>query len=292
MSEAQQKNLTHALWQIYHRPERSSLWSTTDGNLPWNDPDFARRMLREHLDESHGAASRVETERLMQIDWIWSTCQLRPSMHILDMTCGPGFYAVELARRGCTVTGIDFSPASIEHAQDLADAHGVSAQCDFIEQDVRTIDLDPKRYDAALFIYGQLAVFPREEAQALLRKIAQALKPEGILCVELLNQERVDKAESKWWYTDDTGLWGDAPYLHLGERMWDADAQLSMERFYVLHLETGDFTDILLCDQTYAADEMCAMMQDASFSHVSVYPDWDNLQLYDANEWIVYLATR
>ena len=39
-----------ALWRIYRRPE-AALWQD-GGNLPWNDPAFSARMLREHLDES------------------------------------------------------------------------------------------------------------------------------------------------------------------------------------------------------------------------------------------------
>lgn len=78
-----------------------------------DDPDFSERMLREHLDESHGAAS----ERQQQIDWLWARLNLRTGSKVLDVTCGPGLYAVELAVRGCSVTGVDFSPAGIAYAQ-------------------------------------------------------------------------------------------------------------------------------------------------------------------------------
>jgi hypothetical protein len=79
-----------------------------------------------------------------------------------------------------------------------------------------------------LFLYGQLAVFPRHEAQQLLGKIAASLKPGGLFCVELLNQERVDKVNGNWWFTDNTGLGGDRPFLHLGERFWLAAEEISV----------------------------------------------------------------
>ncbi|MCA9970571.1 MAG: hypothetical protein KC425_10175, partial [Anaerolineales bacterium] len=164
--------------------------------------------------------------------------------------------------------------------------------CTFIQQDVRQMDQAGQNFDAALLPYGQLAVFTRDEARALLAQVAAALRPGARLCVELLNQERVDKKNSRWWYTDDAGLWGDAPYLHLGERLWYADEALSLERFFILHLETGDMDEVLLCDQTYAADEMVNLMRAAGFAQVDVYPAWDGLPLYDAAEWIVYVATR
>jgi cyclopropane fatty-acyl-phospholipid synthase-like methyltransferase len=54
-------------------------------------------MLREHLDESHGAASRVAKERELQIEWLWAKLGLQPGMRLLDITCGPGLYAVAFA---------------------------------------------------------------------------------------------------------------------------------------------------------------------------------------------------
>jgi SAM-dependent methyltransferase len=284
-----EQKVAQALWRIYRRPERPVAWES-GGNLPWNEPDFSRRMLREHLDQSHGAASRRAAERAEQIDWLWQKLGLEPGLRLLDLTCGPGLYAVEFARRGLWVTGVDFSPASIAYARKLAEQEGVTERCTFVEQDVRAVDFAAGHFDAALFLYGQLSVFRREEAAALLTQTAQALKPRGQLAVELLDQERVDKKESTWWYTGDSGLWGDAPFLHLGERFWDAEQALSIERFTIVHLETGDLGEVILCDQTYAIETMTALMQQAGFAAVAAYPAWDGAPLYDAGEWVVYVA--
>lgn len=282
--------LQQALWRIYNRaPARP--WQG-GGNLPWDDPAFSARMLREHLDESHGAASRKGHERAAQLTWLWESMPVHPDAHVLDVTCGPGLYAVALAERGCQVTGIDFGPAAIAYARELAAASGVAKRCTFLQQDVREMVLPPANFDAALLLYGQLAVFERSEAQALLATIAAALKPGATLAVELLNQARVDKADSTWWYTDDTGLWGERPFLHLGERTWLPEEALSVERFQILDLESGALDEIVLCDQTYRTAEMGAMLREAGFSSVEVYPAWDGLPLYDAPEWHVYLARR
>lgn len=280
-----------ALWRIYNRPERPFLWQD-GGNLPWNDPAFSARMLREHLNEAHAAASRQTPDRMAQIDWLWQKLGLQPGHQIFDITCGPGLYAVEFARRGVTVTGVDFGPASIAYARELATSQGVNGRTTFIEHDIRTYPYPHAQYDAALLIYGQLAVFPPAEAAAILKNVARALKPGGKLCIELLNPAHVDKANSTWWYTDDSGLWGDAPFLHLGERYWDAASQTSIERFQILHLESGQLDEVILCDQTYTANEITAVLQTAGFSSVTTFPAWDSLPLYDAKEWIVYVAQR
>ena len=288
------KQLSQALWRIYHRAQKIVPWSY-QGNLPWNEPEFSRRMLREHLDESHAAASRTTPERQQQLVWLWQKMGLQPGCQFLDLTCGPGLYAVELAKRGCQVLGVDFSPASIAHARNLAQQEGVTTHCTFVEQDIRTWLTDvtlSMEYDAAAILYGQLAVFPREEAEAILRQTAQRLRPGARLCLELLNPDRVNKKKSSWWYTDDTGLWGDAPYLHLGERFWDAENRTSVERFHVIHLETGQLDEVVLCDTTYTASEMTALLRRTGFDRVDVYPAWDDLPLYDNKEWLVYVAQR
>jgi SAM-dependent methyltransferase len=283
--------LAETLWRLYQRPEKPTAWEN-GGNLPWNDPAFSERMLREHLDESHSAASRTTPERALQLPWLWSRLNLHPGSRVLDLTCGPGLYAVALAARGSTVTGVDFSPASLRHARAQAVQQGVAASCTFIEHDVRTAPIEAGVYDAVLLLYGQLAVFTREEAAALLRLAAHSLRPGGRICIELLDQEKVDKQHSTWWFTDDTGLWGDAPFLHLGERFWDEAQAMSLERFYTIHLASGAMDEVLLCDQTYAVAAMTAMLHAAGFALVQVYPAWDGLPLNAAAEWNVYVAQK
>jgi len=290
----------NALWRIYRRPQPLPLPEGAP-NLPWDDPNFSERMLREHLDQSHGAASRRRSEILRQVDWLWDKLSLREGCRVLDLTCGPGLYAVELARRGCIVYGLDFSPASIRYARKLASDEGVANRCTFELRDVRTMNLPADHFDAALFLYGQLAVFTPDEAAELLRRCAHSLRPSatdsgqagGRLAVELLDFERFDKTDSTWWYTDHTGLWGDFPFLHLGERHWFCDQNLSLEQFHIINLETGELGEYTLADQAYPTQNVLAMMvHQAGFGHVDVHPAWGGVELYDAEEWVVYLAER
>ncbi|MFT5193121.1 MAG: SAM-dependent methyltransferase [Cellvibrionaceae bacterium] len=284
-------SLSNTLWRIYNRPDRP-LPFAYGGNLPWDDPEFSAMMLREHLSQEHGAASRKTEEIQAQIDWMWEKLAIQPKQQLLDVTCGPGLYAVEFAQRGTYVTGTDFGPAAVQYARNLAIEKNVADQVEIIETDVRTWSYPSQSYDQAILLYGQLAVMTIDEAQIVLNGIVQSLKPGGRLVLELLNQDRVDKKDSNWWYTDDDRLWGQAPFLLLGERKWYADELLSMERYYTVHLETGQLDEVILCDQTYSTKKMNAMLASAGFSHVDMYYDWDSRPLYDAGEWVVYVATK
>lgn len=91
----------------------------------------------------------------------------------MDATCGPGLYAVDLAKRGARLTAVDFGPASIAYAQNLAAAENMADRCAFIEQDVRDFAAPANTYDAALFLYGQLSVFTPQETAGLLKRSRQ-----------------------------------------------------------------------------------------------------------------------
>jgi len=296
MSPDPAHRIYNALWHIYHRPQPPPPPHGA-ANFPWDDADFSERMLREHLDQSHGAASRPRAEIVRLVDWLWDKLSLREGSRVLDVTCGPGLYAIELARRGCTVHGLDFSPAAMRYAQQLAADAGVTERCSFELRDVLTMGMPLARFDAVLFLYGELATFTPDEAVGLLLRCAATLRPSlesqgGRLIVELLDFDHVDKEDSTWWFADDSGLWGDSPFLHLGERHWYAEQNLSLEQFHIINLETGELQEYTLSDQAYATETMISMIRGAGFGHVEMYPAWGGVELHDAEEWVVYLAEK
>ena len=280
-----------ALWRIYNRPANPTPFAY-GGNLPYNDPAFSERMLQLHLAEDDAAASRVSAERAQQLNWLTKKLPLTPTSHLLDVACGPGLYAIPLAEQGMRVTGIDFAPAAIAHAKQLAQTHDVNEQCDFVEHDMLTYHYANERFDAALLLYGQLAVMPTSDARSLLHKLYNALKTDGSLCLEMLHPAKVDRKNSTWWFTDESGLWGDGAYLHLGERLWNEAEQCSTERYHIVQLDSGDLNEVVLCDQVYEIEQMEGMLLAAGFAAVEVYVAWDGLDLYDADEWVVFIGRK
>lgn len=284
--------IQHSLQVIANRPQPGLPWR--DGtNLPWDDPVFSARMLAEQLDQSHGAGSRRLTEIDEQVVQLWDWLELDAGARVLDITCGPGLYAQRLAARGCTVVGIDFSPAAVQYAQAQAAAAHLTAQMHFQQADVRTVlpTIDAATFDAALFLYGQASVFTADETDQLLRACARALRPGGRLALELLAYDKIDKSHHAWWFTGRGGLWGDFDHLHLGEREWHETQQAVLERFYVINLETGTLQTYGITDQAYPTAAMHQELRAAGFQHVDDLPAWGGqVKLYDASEWIVYLA--
>lgn len=91
-------------------------WSQGE-KIPWDDLKFSARMLKEHLSQSHNAASRRTQKIEQHVHWIHQFILKEQPANILDLCCGPGFYTHRLNQLGHTCTGIDFGPASIAYAQ-------------------------------------------------------------------------------------------------------------------------------------------------------------------------------
>ena len=145
--------------------------------IPWDDPGFSRRMLREHLSQAHDMASRRFEWIDKQVAWIHEHLLGGRPSRILDLGCGPGFYSHRLAARGHRCHGIDFGPASIEYAREHNPA---LSQCTFALGDIRHTPFGGP-YDLAMILFGEFNVFSPGEAAAILHNVRASLRPEGRL---------------------------------------------------------------------------------------------------------------
>src|SRR5512136_1188758 len=55
-----------------------------------------------------------------EVDFLVKELRLKPSATILDVGCGTGRHAIELARRGFAVTGVDLSSGMLAEARKSA----------------------------------------------------------------------------------------------------------------------------------------------------------------------------
>jgi SAM-dependent methyltransferase len=121
-----------------------------------------------------------------ECDFIESEIGGDRSIPILDIGCGTGRHAIELARRGYRVTGIDLSPSQIERARAKAVAAGVSP--DFRIGDARALPFGPEFGLAVMICEGAFALMETDEMNfAILQGAARALRPGGKLIMTTLN---------------------------------------------------------------------------------------------------------
>lgn len=114
-------------------------------------------------------------------DFLIERCGLAPGMAVLDVPCGQGRVAIELAARGMEVTGIDIAPGQIALAQAAARERGLAI--DFRVGDMRA--LPPGPFDAA-FCWGDSFGYMDDAGNAaFLTAVHGALKPGGRFAIEM-----------------------------------------------------------------------------------------------------------
>jgi SAM-dependent methyltransferase len=258
------------LFDIIQRTPTPAPWAEGD-KIPWNDPDFSRRMLREHLSQAHDAASRRSSIIDEHLEWIQREVLHNRSSRVLDLGCGPGLYSSRLAQRGHTCVGIDFSPASVEYAREVANAQQLA--CDYRLDDVRHADYGTG-YDLAMFIFGESNVFRPEELRHILGKAYAALNDGGHILLEVHPLAVVRRLghQHTTWYTLEQGLFSDRPHLVLFESFWDEMQAVAIERFYIVDAETGAVTPHSSSMQAYTDEQYHYALQIAGFTDITFYP--------------------
>jgi 2-polyprenyl-3-methyl-5-hydroxy-6-metoxy-1,4-benzoquinol methylase len=94
----------------------------------------------------------------------------------LDLGCGTGTNALNLARHGWQVTGIDFAPIAIRRARRKAAAAGL--EIDFHAADVSNLSMLSGPYDYALDI-GCLFTLDEKNRVKYADELARLVRPRG-----------------------------------------------------------------------------------------------------------------
>jgi SAM-dependent methyltransferase len=245
-------------------------WSEGE-KIPWDEPGFSERMLKEHLSQEHDAASRRFEHIDAHVDWIHRELLGGRPSQVLDLGCGPGLYASRLARLGHTCTGIDFSPASVAYARAEAERDGLD--CTYVHQDVRTADYGTG-FDLVMFVYGEPDVFCPEDAKAILHKAFDALSDGGVLLLEVHKVESLERdgKSGRSWYSSPSGLFSDRPHLHLMENFWDEERCVATTRHFIVDAETGEVTFHAISTRAYTPEQHHALLTECGFRDVVFYP--------------------
>lgn len=242
--------------------------------LPWHDPGFSERMLREHLSQEHDQASRRTAAIDRHVAWLHHVVMRDTPGRVLDLGCGPGLYTSKLARLGHTCVGVDFSPASIAHARAEAQREGLACRYDLA--DLRACRVDGS-FGAVLMISGELNTFTPDDARAILAVARRSLAAPGALVLEVHTEAFVREIGSRprGWHTADAGLFSDNPYLCLRESSWHPESRAAVERYFVIEDGTDRFTSYTSTAQAYSEPEYASLLDGAGFNGFERVPSLD-----------------
>lgn len=131
--------------------------------------------------------NRNEQEATAFIQLLMHQLRHPVSGRILDLACGKGRHSRTLSALGYTVTGMDLSKESIQHAQQIS----LGGNPNFKVHDMRE-PFGIAEYSLVLNLFTSFGYFDKsEENEKVLGNIFNALLPEGLVVIDFLNPDYV-----------------------------------------------------------------------------------------------------
>jgi SAM-dependent methyltransferase len=275
------------------RPSTIPEWSVAfdpDAELDWGRSEYGRRLLREHLDQSHESASRTQATVDAHVRRL-SKLLPRPPACLLDAGCGPGLYASRLAALGYDVMGVDIGEAVLRHAKQEARSRHLEGRVRYRRTDLRQLRFPAESFDAALLIYFTLEAFPRTEQHRVLQRIAATLVAGGWLIAELRLRPDQPPGRTTWWDVVPNSLLSDQRHLLLG------DANYDPRRHTYVFREVAVFDDGTVEIQQTSGwlcpyDGIARHFERGGFDVSALYDGWTNERATGLSETLLVVARR
>jgi SAM-dependent methyltransferase len=180
----------------------------------------------------------------MEAQFVMDALAIAAGTQVLDVGCGYGRHAMELAARGYHVVGLDSSLPLLLRGADEAQRRGLTIN--FVHGDMRDMAFDAQ-FDGAYCLFSTFGYFDDETNKKTAQNICRALKP-GARCVfEVLNRDYIiaELPLRVWWEGDGCVVLEEVDFNYFSSRLisnrsvvFDDGRQLEQEisiRSFALH---------------------------------------------------------
>lgn len=165
-----------------------------DGEAPWYEHFFGEAYLRT-------VRATTPKQVALECDFIERALRVPVGARVLDAGCGLGAHTVELAARGYHMVGLDISPTMVSRACDEAEDRGL--QIDFVRGDMRDLAFE-EPFDALLCWGTSFGYFSEEDNERTIRQFHRALRPNGMLLLEVVNRDfLISSQPNQVWFEVD-----------------------------------------------------------------------------------------
>lgn len=242
-----------------------------------------------HFDEVFDAAEYLyfyeetlrEENTPRQVDFIEQKVPLLPGARVLDLGCGHGRHANELARRGYQVFGVDMVMGFLELARAEARAEGLTI--DYALGDVRGLGIE-ESFEHAVCLFDAFGFLDDEGNAEHLRSTAQALVPGGSLLLDVRNRDWIVRNIQPVTVLDK----GDD--LMIDRHVFDTTAgRLVDKRTYVRH---GQARTVTFSIRLYSLSELTALLRATGFTVEKTWGGWDGAPMSMSRNRMLVLARK
>ncbi|HUT28889.1 MAG TPA: methyltransferase domain-containing protein [Sedimentisphaerales bacterium] len=229
-------------------------------------PDWWRLIFNATYLKTDGDVVDDQFVTTKEVDFFSEVLKLSPQERILDLCCGQGPDALELARRGFSnVEGLDRSHYLIQKAKAQAKKEGLGVK--FKEGDARKLPYQPDSFDVVTILGNSFGYFETiQDDLRVLREVCRILKPWGRLLIDVADGEYLRKKfQPRSWE------WIDKKYFVCRERSLSLDKQRLISREVVTHVEKGVVADQFYAERLYTRKSIAELLQTAGFTNITIH---------------------
>jgi SAM-dependent methyltransferase len=175
-------------------PEALARRSLKKRAKPWYEEVFDEDFLRT-------LPFMTPEQTAREVNFIREALSTPAGGEVLDIGCGYGRHALELAQQGLRLTGLDLSLPMLIRAADHAQKRGLPVN--FVHADMREMTYNGQ-FDAAYCMLSSFGYFDEETNLRVATAICRALKPGGRFLIDIINRDYIigDLPSRVWWEGD------------------------------------------------------------------------------------------
>lgn len=190
-----------------------------------------------------------------EADFIEESLGCERGATLLDLACGTGRHAIELASRGYKVVGLDLSLSMLARASD--EAQDRRQRLNFVQGDMRELAFE-EMFDGIYCWDTSFGFFDEERNAAVVQRVHRALKKGGQFLLDMANRDFLMRhTPSLAWFEGDGCVCMDDVTVDV------ITSRLKVKR--TLMLEDGRTREVDYSIRLYAVHELGKVLHDAGF---------------------------
>jgi SAM-dependent methyltransferase len=235
-------------------------------------------------DFGRGIMPLTPTQVTREVDFIEESLGVAKGGVVLDLACGTGHHAVDLAGRGYGVVGFDLSLPQLAVAGEYAQERG--QKINFLQGDMRDMSFD-EVFDGIYCWNTSFGYFEEERNVAVAERVFKALRPGGSFLLDVVNRDFVvEQQPSQVWFEGDACVCMDDMSVDF------ITSRLRVKR--TMMLDDGRTRECAFSIRVYSLHELGKLLHDIGFrvTEASGHPTYPGVFFGATSPRVVILAQK